>query len=240
MKKTKNKLRRRDADVSWACHYEATCDTVRTPPKASKSFFSSTTHPSLRRFSLHFFFVCVKLVLFIFLFWPPIESHSFFFLTEAEKLLIGIFHVSGVMVMTFQLELFHSLKRKQTHKSAKGRNWKSRSRLNCFCFVFVFIWLLERKRSTGGKGRDDGCEFSAPFLRRRTIGTERRLYIYVRECILNLLFVYLFKFLKNKESKHVWSMWPASTFRLVFISYLLCGDDVVLMTSSRDGPVLFK
>ena len=110
-------------------------------------------------------------------------------------------------------------------KALWEEKWKSRSRLNCF--LFFFIWLLERKRSTGGKGRDDGCEFSAPFLRRRTIGTERRLYIYVRECILNLLFVYLFKFLKNKESKHVWSMWPASTFRLVFISYLLCGDDII-------------
>jgi hypothetical protein len=60
--------------------------------------------------------------------------------------------------------------------------------------------------------------------------------IYVRECILNLLFVYLFKFLKNKQTtkraKHVWSMWPASTFRLFFFSYLLwagwcCFNDII-------------
>jgi hypothetical protein len=46
-------------------------------------------------------------------------AHRVPFLTEAEKLLIGKFHVSGVMVMTFQLELFHSLKRKQTHKRSQ-------------------------------------------------------------------------------------------------------------------------
>jgi hypothetical protein len=44
--KTKNKLRRRDADVSGACHYEATCDTVHThrPKLRKKKAFSAQPH----------------------------------------------------------------------------------------------------------------------------------------------------------------------------------------------------
>ena len=155
MKKTKNKLRRRDADVSWACHYEATCDTVRTPPKASKSFFSSTTHPSLRRFSLHFFLCVSNLFFSYFCFGRPSSPIPFFFLTEAEKLLIGIFHVSGVMVMTFQLELFHSLKRKQTHKSAMGRKMKKPQQTELFFVFFLFGFLKENDQLVAKAGMMD-------------------------------------------------------------------------------------
>ena len=120
------------------------------------------------------YFLCKNFFFSYFCFGRPSSPIPlfFFFLTEAEKLLIGKFHVSGVMVMTFQLELFHSLKRKQTHSAlAKARkmNWKSRSRLNCF--FFSFFGASWKKTINWWQRPEWWMWVFCSFLRRRTIGT---------------------------------------------------------------------
>lgn len=85
--KTKNKLRRRDADVSGACHYEATCDTVHTHrPKLRKKKLFQLNHTSSqfeRRFSLHIF--CVKTFSFHIFVLAAHRVPSLFFFSFLQK-----------------------------------------------------------------------------------------------------------------------------------------------------------
>ena len=120
-----------------------------------------------------------------------------------------------------------------------GASWKKNDQLVAKAGMMdvSFLLLFKKKNNRNGpKQQPPHWLFSKKMPCCSIHWRNVAVCIYVRECILNLLFVYLFKFLKNKQTtkraKHVWSMWPASTFRLFFFSYLLwagwcCFNDII-------------